>query len=633
LTDPIPGSKELGIFLLEETFAQMLRENLESPNLDVVLAAALQLAEGIALEPMKLLETAERLNGAQRVNDVAALYQRWLQHCHSSVNYIIQFNLGATLTQLGQIQAAESAYRAAIAQNPEFAQAWFNLGTVLERQNKPQEALATWQSMLDKRLVDTAQSRELYLMTCNNLGRLLEETRQLQQAEAILRTSLETDPAQPKVIQHWVHLRQKQCVWPVYEPPAGLTRGDLLKASSPLALLAGSDDPGLQLAAAVHFVKERVNVRVPALASAQGYGHQKLRIGFLSSDFCLHAVSLLTVELFELIDRERFEVYGFCWSREDGSALRERVKQAMDHFVRIDAMDDASAAQCIRNHEIDILIDLHGLTSGARPDIPAYRPAAVQMTYLGFPGSTGLPGIDYVIADRYLIPDSEKAYYSETPLYLAQIYQCSDRQRPVAALPTRAECGLPQDRFVFCSFNNNYKFNEEVFDCWMRILHRAPDSVLWLLADNPWAQENLCARAQAHGVDPARLLFAPRVAPAQYLARYSAADLFLDAYPFNAGTTANDALWMGLPVLTRSGRTFASRMAGSLLTSLELPELITTTLAEYEERAVELATQADLLPGLRERLQQGREHSVLFDTPRFVRDFEDAISSVAPGRI
>ncbi|MDP9656808.1 UNVERIFIED_ORG: putative O-linked N-acetylglucosamine transferase (SPINDLY family) [Pseudomonas putida] len=611
----------------------MLRQNLESPNLDVVLAAALQLAEGIALEPMKLLETADRLNGAQRVNDVATLYQRWLQHCHSSVNYIIQFNLGATLSQLGQIEAAEAAYRAAIAQNPEFAQAWFNLGTLLERQNKPQEALAIWQSMLDDRMVDATQSRELYLMTCNNLGRLFEETRQLQKSEAILRTSLDADPNQPKVIQHWVHLRQKQCVWPVYEPPAGLTRGDLLKASSPLALLAGSDDPGLQLAAAVHFVKERVNVRVPALASAQGYGHQKLRIGFLSSDFCLHAVSLLTVELFELIDRQRFEVYGFCWSREDGSALRERVRQAMDHFVRIDAMDDATAAQCIRNHEIDILIDLHGLTSGARPDIPAYRPAAVQMTYLGFPGSTGLPGIDYVIADRYLIPDSEKAYYSETPLYLAQIYQCSDRQRPVAALPTRAECGLPQERFVFCSFNNNYKFNEEVFDCWMRILQRAPDSVLWLLADNQWAQENLCARAQAHGVDPARLLFAPRVAPEQYLARYSAADLFLDAYPFNAGTTANDALWMGLPVLTRSGRTFASRMAGSLLTALDLPELITTTLAEYEERAVELATRADLLPGLRERLHRGREHSALFDTPRFVRDFEDAISSVAPGRV
>jgi predicted O-linked N-acetylglucosamine transferase (SPINDLY family) len=301
----------------------------------------------------------------------------------------------------------------------------------------------------------------------------------------------------------------------------------------------------------------------------------------------------------------------------------------MDHFVRIADMDDATAAQCIRSHEIDILIDLHGLTSGARADIPAYRPAPVQMTYLGFPGTTGLPCIDYVIADRYLIPDSVKPYYSETPLYLAQIYQCSDRQRPVAALPSRAECGLPEGRFVFCSFNNNYKFNEEVFDCWMRILQRAPESVLWLLADNPWAQNNLCARAQLLGVDPGRLLFAPRVSPPEYLARYSAADLFLDAYPFNAGTTANDALWMGLPVLTRSGRTFASRMAGSLLTALELPELITTTLEEYEERAVQLATQTDLLPGLRQRLTEGRTTSPLFDTPRFVRDFENAISSVA----
>ncbi|KQQ65585.1 acetylglucosamine transferase [Pseudomonas sp. Leaf127] len=607
----------------------MQTENLDSPDLDAVFASALQRAERVALEPMQLLQIADQLNAAQRPHDVATLYQRWLGHCHSAINYIIQFNLGVTLSGLGQIDAAEQAYRAAIAQNPEFAQAWFNLGSLQERQLKPQEALATWQSMLDKRLVDAQQSRDLYVLTCNNLGRLLEETRQLQPAEAILHTSLLADPVQPKVIQHWVHLRQKQCVWPVYDAPEGLSKGDLLKASSPLALLAGSGDPGLQLAAAMHFVKERVNVRVPALATAQGYGHQKLRIGFLSSDFCLHAVSLLTVELFELIDRERFEVYGFCWSREDGSPLRARVKQAMDHFVLIGAMSDAAAAQCIRSHEIDILIDLHGLTSGARADIVAYRPAPVQMTYLGFPGTTGLPAIDYVIADRYLIPDTEKPYYSETPLYLDKIYQCSDRQRPVAALPTRAQCGLPDDRFVFCSFNNNYKFNEEVFDCWMRILQRAPDSLLWLLADNRWAQDNLCTRAKAQGIDPARLLFAPRVAPPEYLARYTAADLFLDAYPFNAGTTANDALWMGLPVLTRSGRTFASRMAGSLLTALDLPELITTTLADYEDRAVQLATEPDLLPGLRQRLIQARDTSPLFDTPGFVRDFEAAISRVA----
>jgi predicted O-linked N-acetylglucosamine transferase (SPINDLY family) len=337
------------------------------------------------------------------------------------------------------------------------------------------------------------------------------------------------------------------------------------------------------------------------------------------------------VELFELLDRERFEVYGFCWSREDGSALRARVKAAMDHFIPIGGLDDGNAAQTIRQHEIDILVDLQGLTSGARPNILAYRPAPLQLTYLGFPGPTGLPCVDYVIADRYLIPQDEKPFYSEKPLYLP-VFQCSDRQRPVAPLPSRAECGLPDDRFVFCCFNNNYKFNEEMFSCWMRILAAVPDSLFWLLADNQWSQANLLACAERHGVAAERLVFAPRVAPELYLARYTTADLFLDAYPFNGGTTANDALWMGLPVLTRSGRTFASRMAGSLLTALELPELITDNLDDYERRAIELARDREQLRGLRQRLEAERESSLLFDMPRFVRSFEDALLSAQGDR-
>jgi predicted O-linked N-acetylglucosamine transferase (SPINDLY family) len=291
-------------------------------------------------------------------------------------------------------------------------------------------------------------------MVLNSMGRLMEEVRQLNASEAKLLTSLQTDPQQPKVIQHWVHLRQKQCEWPVYTALEGLPYGDMLKATSPLAMLSATDDPGLQLATALRFVSERVNQRVPELAPKQGYQHQRLRIGFLSSDFCLHAVSLLMVELFELLDKQRFEVYGFCWSREDGSALRARVKAAMDHFIQIGKLDDAAAAQAIREQEIDILVDLQGLTSGARPNILAFRPALMQITYLGFPGPTGLPCVDYVIADSYLIPDAEKPFYSEKPLYLP-VFQCSDRQRPVAALPSRTECGLPEDCFVFCCFNNN----------------------------------------------------------------------------------------------------------------------------------------------------------------------------------
>ena len=599
---------------------------LESPNLDVALLTALQFAEQAALEPMQLIAVAERLGLAGRPADVVRLYQTWLGHCSSSADYIVQFNLGVTLSQLEQLPAAEQAYRAAIQRKPDFTQAWFNLGAVIERQGRPDNALTIWQSMLDHPLVGPGLNHELYVMVLNAMGRLMEEVRQLQPAEQKLLASLQADPEQPKVIQHWVHLRQKQCEWPVFVPPQGLSRGDLLKATSPLAMLSASDDPGLQLATAMHFVVERVNQRVAQLAPSGGYVHPRIRIAFLSSDFCLHAVSLLTVELFELLDRERFEVYGFCWSREDGSALRARVKAAMDHFIPIGGLDDASAAQLIRQHEIDVLVDLQGLTSGARPNILAYRPAPLQLTYLGFPGPTGLPCVDYVIADRYLIPEDEKPFYSEKPLYLP-VFQCSDRQRPVAPLPTRAECGLPDDRFVFCCFNNNYKFNEETFSCWMRILAAVPDSLFWLLADNQWSQANLIACAERHGVSADRLVFAPRVAPELYLARYTVADLFLDAYPFNGGTTANDALWMGLPVLTRSGRTFASRMAGALLTALELPELITENLADYEQRAIELARDPERLRGLRLRLQQGRETSLLFDMPRFVRSFETGIDA------
>lgn len=599
---------------------------LESPNLDLALLTALQFSEQAALEPMQLIAVAERLAQAGRPADVVRLYQAWLARCSSSADYIVQFNLGVTLSQLEQLPAAEQAYRAAIQRKPDFVQAWFNLGAVIERQGRAENALVIWQSMLDHPLVAPDLNRDLYLMVLNSMGRLMEEVRKLEAAEQKLLASLQAEPEQPKVIQHWVHLRQKQCQWPVFVPPQGLSRGDLLKSTSPLAMLSASDDPGLQLATALHFVSERVDQRVPLLAPATGYSHPRLRIAFLSSDFCLHAVSLLTVELFELLDRERFEVYGFCWSREDGSALRARVKAAMDHFIPIGGLDDASAAQLIRQHEIDVLVDLQGLTSGARPNILAYRPAPVQLTYLGFPGPTGLPCVDYVIADRYLIPEDEKPFYSEKPLYLP-VFQCSDRQRPVAPLPTRAECGLPDDRFVFCCFNNNYKFNEEMFSCWMRILAAVPDSLFWLLADNQWSQANLIACAERHGVDAQRLVFAPRVSPELYLARYTVADLFLDAYPFNGGTTANDALWMGLPVLTRSGRTFASRMAGALLTALELPELITGNLADYEQRAIELARDPEQLRGLRQRLQQGRETSLLFDMPRFVRSFEDGIST------
>ena len=252
----------------------------------------------------------------------------------------------------------------------------------------------------------------------------------------------------------------------------------------------------------------------------------------------------------------------------------------------------------------------------------AYRPAPLQITYLGQPATTGFPFIDYVIADRFLIPEESAQFYSEKPLYMPDVYQVSDRKRVAGPKPTRQSCGLPETGFVFCSFNNNYKLTPDMFDVWMSILRRVPGSVLWLLADNQWAEDNLRLEAQARGIDASRLVFAGRVSPENYLARYLIADLFLDSFPFNAGTTANDALFMGLPVLTCSGRSFASRMAGALLTAAGCPELITGDLASYEEKAVGLATDAATISEFKSRLADVRTSGVLFDTPRFVRTLE-----------
>lgn len=580
-------------------------------------------------DAMRVIGRADRMAASGDVEGAIAAYQAWLTDTGSALKPVVLFNLGVLQSQLNRLSDAEEAYRAAIMAKPDLAQAWFNLGAVVERQGRREQAVAIWASMIERPLATPTHERELYLMILNGMGRVLEELRQFDRAEDALYRSLLAHPHQPHVVQHWVHLRQKQCKWPAFGHVPGLSRGDMVKGASPLAMLAISDDTGLQLAAATRFVNEKVNLRVPRLAPEQGYRHDKLRIGFLSSDFCLHAVSLLTVQLLELLPRERFDVYGFCWSREDGTALRDRVVKAFDHYIRVADLDDQQAARLIREHEIDVLVDLQGITSGARPNIIAHRPAPVQMTYLGFPGPTGHPCIDYVVADRYLIPDREMPFYTEKPLYLPHIFQCSDRQRPVGQRPGRAECGLPPEGFVFCCFNNNYKFTEEVFDSWMRILQAVPDSVLWLLADNRWSQANMTARARSLGVDVDRLIFAPRVSPEMYLARYTAADLFLDAFPFNAGTTANDALWMGLPVLTRLGRAFASRMAASLLRGLGLPDLVTHSLAEYEELAIEIARTPGRIGELKQRLAHGREHSPVFDMPRFVQDFGDAVERIA----
>lgn len=576
-----------------------------------------------------LIDQCGKLEQSGRAPLAAILYRTWLDRTPSPHAHLAYFNLGVSLSNLGDLTGAEKAYRQAITLAPGFVQPHLNLGLVLERQGELGKAVEEW-AWVDRNVPATAAENIAFLILArNHLGRVLEIQKQYHDALGYLSRSLELDGTQGDVLHHWVFLRLKQCCWPTYVPVGNVSRELMEQSTSALAMIALTDDPAVQFAAARRFADKKVLKNLPPLAPQGGYQHRKLRIGYCSSDFCLHPVAMLMVELFELHDRENFEIHGYCWSPEDGSEVRKRVIAALDHFHRIHDLSDDAAARLIREHEIDILVDLQGQTAGARMNILASRPAPLQITYLGLPATTGLPSIDYVIADRFLIPEAEAQHYSEKPLYMPDVYQVSDRKRHIGVIPTRASCGLPEHAFVFCSFNNNFKFTPEMFDVWMNILQRVPGSVLWMLSDNPWAETNLRQEAGKQGIDPSRLLFAPRVSPENYLARYQLADLFLDSFPFNAGTTANDALWMGLPVLTRSGRTFASRMAGALLTAAGLQQLITYSVADYEELAVSLATNPTACSTIREELTKVRATGRLFDTALFTRNLEDRLLGLA----
>ena len=568
-----------------------------------------------------------------RGEQAEALYRLWLRRTDSPLLYAGWYNLAVLQVHSGDERGAEQSYRAALAQRADFAEAGLGLGSLFERARQYDAALEQWRQTLEQ--VDPAAPNRaaLQVQLLNNIGRVSENQQRYHEAEQAFTRSLRLNPQQPPVITHWVHLRQKQCAWPVLAPLPGLDEAELLGASSALATLSASDDPAVQLAAARRYVKDKVLSGVAPLAAPRGYTHRRLRVGYLSSDFCAHAVAILTAELYQLHDRARVEVFGFCWSREDGSGLRARVVRGMDHHVRIGEMSDEQAARCIRGHEIDILVDLHGLTLGARHDILSWRPAPVQIAWLGYPGSSAMASIDYVLADPFVLPPALAPHFSEQALYLPDTFQVNDRQRLVGPRPSRADCALPADGFVFCSFNNNHKLTPEQFASWMRILQRVPASVLWLVADSEQVRDNLRMAALRHGLPSERLVFAARALPSDYLARYQTADLFLDTLPFNAGTTASDALWAGLPLLTRAGRSFAGRMAGSLLHAVGLPELVTDSLQDYEDTAVRLAGAPAELAALRRRLAANRDSCALFDTPRFVRNLEQLYLRVARGSL
>jgi predicted O-linked N-acetylglucosamine transferase (SPINDLY family) len=356
----------------------------------------------------------------------------------------------------------------------------------------------------------------------------------------------------------------------------------------------------------------------------------KLRIAYLSADFRRHPVAGLIAELLERHDRARFEIVGISFGRDDQSEMRARLVRAFDQLHDVRSQNDRDVAQLLNDMHVDIAVDLGGHTQDSRLGILAHRPAPVQVTYLGFAGTTGADFIDYVIADKTVLPFDQQPFYTERIVHLPECYQVNDSTRRIAdRTPTRHEAGLPEEGFVFCCFNNNFKITLPVFDVWMRLLRAIEGSVLWLSQDNIDAEENLRKAAVARGVDPARLVFARRIeSDEDHLARHRLADLFVDTLPYNAHATASDALWAGLPVLTCRGESFVGRVAASLVETAGLPELTTGDLGEYEAMALRLATDAALLGGLRRRLERDRSSCPLFDSDRFRRHLETAYDTM-----
>lgn len=350
--------------------------------------------------------------------------------------------------------------------------------------------------------------------------------------------------------------------------------------------------------------------------------HHRIRIGYLSSDLHEHATAHLFAGVLEQHDRERFEIFAYSHGPEDGSAMRARVKLACEHFIDVAWDPDDAVVNRIRGDALDILVDLKGYTLGARTTILARRPCAVQVNWLGYPGTMGAGFIDYLIADDFIVPPGKESAYSERVLRLSPGWQCNDRSRPVTEPLPRTDYGLPDEGFVFCCFNQTVKITPEVFACWMNLLRRVPRSVLWLAEDNPWATKNLRGAAQVLGIAPERLVFSPRLPLAQHLARYRAADLALDTFPYTSHTTASDALWLGCPIVALCGDTFAARVSGSILSACGLPELITYALPDYEALAYRYATDVDYAQGLRNKLASVKSSAPLFDARAYARDLE-----------
>jgi len=530
-------------------------------------------------------------------------------------------NLGNALQQLGLGAEAIACYRQAIILKPNYGEAHNNLGNALQERGLFDEAVASYRRAIDL--------RPDYVEAHSNLGWSLQQMGRWTDAIASYRTALRIEPDVPSAaLGHLAHQLRHICEWeeiPRIEDRVMANVRNDIGETQPFTVLSMPSNLADHLRCAKHFAEK---FQVPAtdrIAHLPGRKNRKIKIGYMSSDFHAHATSFLIAELIERHDRDRFEIWGYSHGIDDDSEIRHRIMSGFDHFIDLRPMSHKDAARRIKSDEIDILIDLNGYAQKPRTMILAFHPAPIQVNYLGYPGTMGVDFIDYIIADPICIPPAHEPFYSEKVVRLPDSYQPNDTLRRISPdTPSRTECGLPEHGFVFCCFNNSYKITPELFGIWMRLLRAVPGSVLWILAYNAETRANLLKEAEARGVPASRLIFAPFLPLPDHLARHRLADLFLDTLPYNAHTTASDALWAGLPVLTCIGEAFAGRVAASLLNAVGARELICSTLAEYESKALALATDPKELSKLRDKIRRNKDTAPLFDIERFTRNMESA---------
>jgi protein O-GlcNAc transferase len=553
-----------------------------------------------------------------RPDEAMASYERALA---INPNYAeAHYNLGGALVALARPEEALARFDRALALRPDYAEALNNRGIALLALKQPEQALASYDRALS--------IRPDYADAINNRGDALQALGRREELVECYRRLLALNPEYDYARGLLLRAQLQCCDWSDYDINVARIADDVRagkRADVPFDFLVISESADDQLRCARTFAADKSPAATQPLWRGERYRHDRIRVAYLSGDLRGHAVAYLIAGLFEAHDKSRFEITAVSLGQEDDDDMTKRLRAAVNRFIDVRSKSDQEVALLLRELEIDIAVDLQGFTKHCRPGILSRRAAPVQVNYLGFPGTMGAPYMDYIIADRTVIPSEHHSCYAENVVYLPECYQVNDSKRRIAThAPSRAEAGLPEEGFVFCCFNNNHKINPRAFGVWMRLLNGVENSVLWLLEDNQAAAGNLRRQAERGGVAPGRVIFAPRVKMEEHLARHRLADLFLDTLPYNAHVTGSDALWTGLPVLTHMGHAFPGRVAASLLKAVGLPELITRSWEEYERLALVLAREPARLAGIRARLTQNRATHPLFDTDRYRRNIEAA---------